>query len=87
MFIEHKERINNMHILTLSEISNLKSLIKNKFNTTLYFHDSRRCQAFSLKKSDENVKKFITAYFIAKKIKSCFFDDRKQFSTEELSYA
>lgn len=74
-----------MYILTLSEVSELNTLIKNKFNTTLHFHDSCGGQAFSLDESDENIKEFITAFFAAKKLKVVFFDDGKQFSTEELS--
>lgn len=74
-----------MYILTLSEVSELKALIKNKFNTTLHFHDSCGGQVFSLDESDKNIKEFITAFFTAKNLKVIFFDDGKQFSTEELS--
>ena len=74
-----------MYVLTLSEVSELKNLIKNKFNTILHFHDSCGGQIFSLDKSDENLREFIAAFFTEKKLRVIFSDDSTQFSVEELS--
>lgn len=74
-----------MYTLTLSEVNELKTIIKNQFDTTIHLHDCCGGQSFSVDKNTEELKKFITAFFAAKKLNVVFSENGMQFSIEEIS--
>ncbi len=74
-----------MYTLTLSEVTELKTAVKNQFDCVIHFHDCCGGQSFSMENPTEETKKFITAFFAAKKLNVVFSKDGTQFSTEEIS--
>ena len=74
-----------MVTLTLSDVNKLKTIIKNQFDTTVHFHDCCGGQYFSIDKPTEELKEFIAAFFVEKKLNVIFSENGRQFSIEEIS--
>lgn len=66
-------------IFTLSDSIKLKQEILNRFQVKIHFHDACGRQYFTLEKSNENIKKYITEYFKKQNMKAVFSEDGLQF--------
>ena len=73
-----------MHILTISEVSELKTIINTRFNTTLHFHDCCGGQHFSLDAPTKELRDFIDAYLKEKGLLADFSEDNRQLSVKEV---
>lgn len=74
-------------MLSLFEISKLKSEIKSKFNTELHYHDACPKGYFTLDEDNENIVKFIEDFFAERKLQPKFSDDRLHFVAERITNA
>lgn len=72
-------------ILSLLEVAELKKEIKKTFSLNLHFCDSCGGQSFTLEHSDEEVRKFVTAYFKAKNLQVIFSENGEHFTVQRKS--
>ncbi|MCH5298074.1 MAG: hypothetical protein J1E85_10465 [Ruminococcus sp.] len=74
-------------MLSIFEISKLKSEIKSKFNTELHYHDACPKGYFTLDEDNENIVKFIEDFFAERNLQLKFSDDRLHFVAERITNA
>lgn len=70
-------------ILTLSDISEFRRAIKEKFRVEIHFHDCCGGQYFSLDVNSPALQKFIEQYFAQKRLQAVFSDDFLSFTVKE----
>ena len=73
-----------MHILTISEVSELKAIIEKQFNTKIHFHDCCGGQHFSAAEISGEMRSFICDYFKKKGLSAEFSDDIRTFFIKEI---
>lgn len=72
-------------ILSLSDVADLKREITERFSAQIHFHDSCGGQCFTVDKPTEELKKFITDFFAARKLKVFFSENGEHFTVKEIS--
>ena len=70
-------------IVTLSEATKLKKEVNDRFSAQIHFHDSCGGQYFSLDESNDELKKYITAYFTNRNMQAVFSEDGLHFTVEK----
>lgn len=72
-----------MTVLSISEVSELKRMLKEKFRMELHFHDGCGGQYFSFDAiPSEALLRALDKYLASKKLRAVFSDDALQFSVE-----
>lgn len=74
-------------MLSLLEISKLKSEIKSRFHTELHYHDACPKGYFTLDKYNENIGKFIEDFMSERRLQPKFADNGLHFVAERISNA
>ena len=72
-------------ILSISDVTDLKKAITEKFSSQIHFHDGCGGQYFTIDEPADELKSFLTEYFSRRKLKVRFLKDGTHFSVEELS--
>ncbi len=72
-------------ILSISDVTDLKKAITEKFSSQIHFHDGCGGQYFTVDEPTDELKSFLTEYFARQKLKVRFLKDGTHFSVEELS--
>lgn len=72
-------------ILSISDVTDLKKAITEKFSSQIHFHDGCGGQYFTIDEPTDGLKLFLTEYFAQRKLKVRFLKDGTHFSVEELS--
>lgn len=70
-------------ILTLSEVTKLKKEVNDRFSVQIHFHDGCGGQYFSLDQSNDELKKFIIAYFTNINMQAVFSEDGLYFTIKK----
>lgn len=69
--------------LTISDVSEFRRAVKEKFRVEIHFHDGCGGQYFSLDVHSSALQKFIEQYFAQKKCQAVFADDLLSFTVKE----
>ncbi len=69
-------------ILTLSEVTELKKAVSDRFSANLHFHDGCGGQYFSLDEGNGELQKYITAYFADINMQAVFSEDGLRFTVK-----
>lgn len=72
-------------ILSLSDVSELKKEVAERFSTTVHFCDSCGGQSFIIKEPTDTLKAFVTDFFAAKNLKTVFSENGKHFTVRRNS--
>lgn len=67
-------------ILSLSDVSELKKEVAERFSATVHFCDSCGGQSFTLEEPSESLKTFIYAFFSAKNLNVVFSENGEHFT-------
>ena len=70
-------------ILTLSEVTKLKKEVIDRFSAQIHFHDGCGGQYFSLDESNDELQKYIIAYFTDIKMQAVFSEDGLYFTVKK----
>lgn len=70
-----------MSVISTIEIAMLKKEAEEKFSAAVHFHDSCGGQSFSLSKTSEELREYITAFFKERSVTIKFTPDGLQFYT------
>jgi len=70
-------------ILTLFEVNKLKKEVFDRFSAKIHFHDGCGGQYFSLDESNDELQKYITAYFTDMNIQAAFSEDGLYFTVKK----
>lgn len=70
-------------ILTLFEVNKLKKEVFDRFSAKIHFHDGCGGQYFSLDESNDELQKYITAYFTDMNIQAVFSEDGLYFTVQK----
>jgi hypothetical protein len=69
-------------ILSLSEVSELKKEVADRFSVKIHFHDGCGGQYFTLDENNDELKSYINAYFLSKNMQASFSEDGLHFVAE-----
>ncbi|MBQ8836113.1 MAG: hypothetical protein IJ002_01230 [Clostridia bacterium] len=72
-------------ILSLSDISELKKQVAERFSVTVHFCDSCGGQSFTVEEPTESLKAFITDFFFAKDLNVVFSENGEHFTVRRNS--
>ena len=70
-------------ILALSDITKLKKEINDRFAVRIHFHDGCGGQYFSLDERNDEIQKYITAYFADMNMQAVFSEDGLYFTVRK----
>lgn len=70
-------------ILALSDITKLKKEIGDRFSAQIHFHDGCGGQYFSLDERNDEIQKYITAYFADMNVQAVFSEDGLRFTVRK----
>lgn len=74
-------------MLSLLDISKLKSEVKDRFNADLHYHDACPRGYFTLDEHNENIVKFIEDFLAERKLQPKFSEDYLHFVAERIRNA
>jgi hypothetical protein len=72
-------------ILSLSDVSELKTQVAERFLATVHFCDSCGGQSFIIEDPTDTLKAFITDFFAAKNLKAVFSENGEHFTVRRNS--
>lgn len=72
-------------ILSLSDVSELKKEVAERFSATVHFCDSCGGQSFTVESHTEELKNFVTVFFDAKNLKVIFSENGEHFTVKRKS--
>lgn len=72
-------------ILSLSDVSELKTQVAERFSATVHFCDSCGGQSFIIQDPTDTLKAFITDFFAAKNLKAVFSENGEHFTVRRNS--
>ena len=72
-------------ILSLSDVSELKKEVAERFSATVHFCDSCGGQSFTVESPAEELKNFVTVFFDAKNLKVIFSENGEHFTVKRKS--
>ena len=67
-------------ILSLSDVSELKTQVAERFSATVHFYDSCGGQSFIIEDPTDTLKAFIIDFFAAKNLKAVFSENGEHFT-------
>lgn len=70
-------------ILALSDITKLKKEINDRFSAQIHFHDGCGGQYFSLDEQNDEIQKYITAYFADMNMQAVFSEEGLRFTVRK----
>lgn len=72
-----------MMTLTISDVSDFRRAVKEKFRVEIHFHDGCGGQYFSLAVNSPALQTFIEQYFAQKRLQTVFSDDFLSFTVKD----
>lgn len=68
--------------LTFTEVTELKEEINRRFSSQIHFHDGCGGQFFTLDEKNDELEKFIIAYFTERNLRAKFSEDGLHFTVK-----